>query len=586
MNDDPGGNHAARQRSTSEPLDDTMPGMENPHPDQAIPGPSRRRTLQALCGVAAGVLSSKGQAADPGEVFPLFDGMGPYAAGDASGSALARRHFAQGMVLAWGFNPEEAARSFRGALHHDPGSAAACWGWAWSLGPNINSDLAAAHVPQVDEALVRARALKPGAAPRWQGLIDALSARHPRPGTPEVDEEAYARQLRALADRWPRDADLATLAAEAVMNLHPYDWWDGQGRPHDWTREILQLLSRAMALQPDHPGALHDWVHVMELGPTPQRARPQAERLRTLVPGSGHLLHMPAHIDMRTGHYDRASAAGERAIAADLRYLQQVDAQGAYRVGYVAHNHHFLWASASMEGRSARALEAAQAAYPAACGPRPGDRSSGTLQHFEVLPLYALVRFGRWQEILTGTRPPDGPQPYPLAVWHYARGTAWARTGRLPQAEAELARLAQVSQDPALTRARVKTVHAAASLVAIAQSTLQADLALARGRTAQALELLRRAVAQEDALATDEPHLWLAPTRQALGAALLEAGRPAQAVQVFLEDLRHYPDNGWSLRGLAMAQRAQGLAQAAQATEARQRRAWRAADLPLPRPRF
>lgn len=564
-----------------------MPGMDDLRA-AASPSldPQRRHALRTLGALPFAVWPAALRAREAQEVFPLFEGMGRYTAGDVSASARARRHFAQGMVLSWGFNPEEAARSFRGAAHHDPGCAAAWWGLAWSLGPNINSDLSPTHVAVVDEALQRARALKERAAPRWRGLIEALSARHPRPGTAELDEEHYAQRVRALAERWPRDADLATLAAEALMNLHPYDWWDKRGHPHPWTRDVEHLLERAMARQPEHPGALHYWVHLMQLGPKPQRGLPQAERLNTLVPGSGHLLHMPAHITMRTGRYDLASAAGERSIAADLRYLQQVDAQGAYRVGYVAHNHHFLWASASMEGRSARALEAAQAAYPAACGPRPGDRGSGTLQHFEVLPLYALVRFGRWQEILTGTRPPDSGQPYPRVVWHYARGTALARTGRLAEAQAEAARLDELSRDPALAALRVKSVHAASTLTAIAQRTLQADLALARQQGARAVTLLREAVALEDGLEIDEPHLWLAPTRQALGAALLAARQPAQAERVFLEDLGHYPDNGWSLRGLALAQQAQGRVQAARETLARQVRAWQAADVALPAPRF
>jgi tetratricopeptide (TPR) repeat protein len=304
------------------------------------------------------------------------------------------------------------------------------------------------------------------------------------------------------------------------------------------------------------------------------------------VPGSGHLLHMPAHIYMRVGRYADASAAGERAIAADLRYLAQVDAQGAYRVGYVAHNHHFLWASAAMQGRSARAIEAAREAWPAACGPRRGDLSTGTLQHFQVLPLYALVRFGRWPEILTGTAPPDGNAPYPLAVWHYARGTALARTGRLADAESELERLDRLAADPALAAARVKTVHAAGALVGIAQLTLRADLAAARSRADEAVALLRRAVDAEDALEHDEPHLWLAPTRHALGAALLAARRAPEAERVFRSDLRHYPDNGWSLAGLAEAQRMQGRPAAARAAAARAQRAWRDADTGPPTPRY
>jgi tetratricopeptide (TPR) repeat protein len=544
---------------------------------------NRRHAIAAALTFGASTLAG---ATAPAAVAPLFEGMGSYRAPDVSHSALARRYFEQAMVLAWGFNPAESARSFAGALRDDPACAAAAWGLAWALGPTINADMVPSDGAQVDAALRQARALAPRASRRWRDLIGALATRHPMPGTTQVDEESYAQRMRALARRHAADADVAALAAEAAMNLHPYDWWLADGQPQAWTGAIVDRLSHALALAPEHPGANHYWIHLMERSPTPERARVQADRLTTLVPGSGHLLHMPAHIYMRLGRYADASAANERSIAADLRYLAQVDAQGAYRIGYVAHNHHFLWASAAMQGRSARALEAATAAYPAACGSRPGDLRSGTLQHYQVLPLYALVRFGRWQEILTRTLPPDGNQPYPLAVWHYARGTALARTGRTADARAALAALDTVAADPALADARVKQVNAAAALVRIAQLTLQADLAALDHRLDAAVGALQQATRIEDGLEHDEPHLWLAPTRHALGAALLDARRAREAEQVFASDLKHYPDNGWSLKGLALAQQAQGRGLAARATEARRTVAWRDADVGLERPRF
>jgi tetratricopeptide (TPR) repeat protein len=295
---------------------------------------------------------------------------------------------------------------------------------------------------------------------------------------------------------------------------------------------------------------------------------------------------MPAHIQMRTGRYAEAVAANERAIAADERYIAQVDAQGAYRVGYVAHNRHFLWAAAAMDGRSATALAAARDAFPSACGPGRNDRSTGILQHYYVLPLFALVRFGRWREILEDTLPPDVDEPYPRAIWHYARGTAYAKTGRSAEARREQDALARFAADPALQRARIKNINPAEALVRIAALTLAADIATAEKRMDVAVEKLVEATAVEDALAYDEPHLWLAPTRHALGAALLAADRAAAAERVYREDLRHYPENGWSLIGLAEAQRRQGRADAARDTERRLRIAWRDADVTLPGSRF
>lgn len=545
---------------------------------------TRRSAIAAIvAGALPGAVRAQAPAAAP-VAAPLFEGMGAYRAPDVSRSAAARRYVAQGLVLGWGFNPAEAARSFGGALAHDPDCAAASWGLAWALGPTINADMAAEDAAAVDAALRRARAQRAAAPPRWRDLIDALRLRHPRPGT--VDEEAYEARLRALLARHPRDADIATLAAEALMNLHPYDWWQRDGQAQAWTPAIERRLQRALALDPGHPGANHDWVHLMETSAAPQRAAAAAEQLRTLVPGSGHLLHMPAHIDMRLGHFAAAVQANERAIEADRRYLAQVDAQGAYRVGYVAHNHHFLWAAASMQGASARAIAAADEAYAAACGPRRPERGVGTLQLFQALPLYARLRFGRWHDILTGVRPPDGDAPFALAIWHYARATALARTGRLDEAEREGRTLESLANDPALAAVRVKTVHAATALTSIARLTLRADLALARGLPADALPWLAEAVVIEDGLERDEPHLWLAPTRHALGAALLQAAQPAAAAKVFEQDLRHYPDNGWSLVGLQQAQRALGQAAAARDTAARQALAWRDADVPLDAPRL
>ncbi len=551
-------------------------------PESAPRRPCPRRTVAAVL-----LCLAVGSACAAGSKAPLFDGMGVDRGLQASRVVVAQRYFHQGVALTWGFNPAEAARSFAAAAQADPRCALCWWGLAWSLGPNVNADMAAGDGVRVRAALARARELAPQASPRDRALIDALSARHPATGDPEaIDEEAYAAKMRAAARAFTHDADVAMLAAEADLNLHPYDWWEKDGRPRPWTPAIRAQLDRALVLVPNHPGALHYRIHLVESSARPADGLRNADRLAALVPGSGHLVHMPAHIYMRTGRYADAVAANERSIAADERYLAQVDAQGAYRVGYVAHNRHFLWAAAAMDGRSAVALAAARSAFAAACGPGRSDRSTGILQHYYALPLYALVRFGRWREILEQTLPPDVAEPYPLAIWHYARGTAYARTGRLAEARSSLERVEALAVDPAIERVKVKNINAASLLARIAALTLAADIATAEGRHADAVAKLEAATAIEDGLTYDEPHLWLAPTRHALGAALLAAGRPGDAATVYEQDLRHYPENGWSLAGLAEAMRRQGDAVAAHAVEQRFRAAWRRADFTLTGSRF
>lgn len=544
----------------------------------------RRACTTALLWLAVALPMPPAAGATPPQRAPLLDGLDGVTHVIESRLPLVRRYFDQGMLLVYGFNPQEAARSFEAATALDPACASCWWALAWALGPNINTDMAAQDAPRVQRALREARRHAPRAATLRRALIAALSLRHP--AADRLDEAAYARWLRQLARRHPGSADVAMLAAEALMNLQPYDWWAADGSPLGATAEIEALLQRAIHLQPRHPGAHHYRIHLLESSTQPQRGQASADALRGAFAGSGHLLHMPSHIDLRTGHYDAAIRANQQSIVADQRYLQQVDAQGTYRVGYVAHNHHFLWAAASMAGRRQLALEAAQAAWPAACGPGGRDPGLAIVAHYAVLPYFTRVRFGLWDELLHHTAPPDSPGPYPLAIWHYARGTAYLRTGQAAAAQRELESLQRLAADPALAALKLKNINPAGPLLQIAQLTLRADLAQAEGRPSDAVALLRQATAIEDGLVYDEPHLWLAPTRQALGAALLDAGQPAEAERIFLQDLQHYPDNGWSLTGLARAQRLQGHVDRALETEVRFRRAWRDADTPLTRARL
>ena len=536
-----------------------------PHLTAASPTCTRRRAGQRLLAAAAWLAAGSGAtAAGPAKTTsaPLFEGLDGHRHEIETTDPLARRYFDQGMLLVYGFNPAQAVHSFEAALAIAPDCASAWWALAWAQGPNINSDMVPEQHARVQRALQQARR-HAARAPAWRrALIAALTLRHP-PGK-ALDEAAYAQRLQQLAQQHPRQADVALLAAEALLNLHPYDWWRADGQPQPWTPAIEALLQQALRLAPAHPGAHHYWIHLQESSPQPQRGMASADALRDAHPGSPHLLHMPSHIDMRVGQYAQAVRANQRAIAADQRYLEQVlDVASLYRVGYVAHNHHFLWAAAGMAGQHQVAQDAAEATNPVACGPSQENRGLAVMAHYAALPALTRVRFGQWEDVLRRTPPPDSPSSYALALWHYARATAALRLGDAATLASEHQHLRRVAARPALDGARVKNINPVGTLLNIAQLTLRADIALAGGRPAEAVGLLKEATVAEDGLEYDEPHLWLAPTRHALGAALLAAGRPAEAVQAYRQDLVHYPANGWSLQGLALAQAAQGQADAA-----------------------
>jgi tetratricopeptide (TPR) repeat protein len=385
--------------------------------------------------------------------------------------------------------------------------------------------------------------------------------------------------------RFPDDADVLTLFAEALMTAHGRHYWHRNGAAQRWTPRIVAALERALKNASGHPGANHYYVHVLEDSPYPERALASAERLRSLAPGVGHLVHMPAHVYLRLGDYGAASAANERAIAADRAYLETMCADSKYVAGYVAHNYHFLWASSVMAGRSEVALAAAAELTRYVESAAPRDSLNGIQQHFVVLPLYTQVRFGHWQAIIAAPRP-VAATPYTDGVWHYARGMAFLRAGDIDQARRELESLAAALHDAALDTTALKNTNPLSKLLALSARLLKAELAGAAGDAAKAVAHARAAVRIESELDADEPPAWHMPARHTLGALLLQAGRSAAAERVYREDLKIHPANGWALAGLAQSLARQRRATAA--TEARSRfaRAWANADVELGGSRF
>lgn len=511
---------------------------------------------------------------------PRLSGLGPLHVPVTTKVEGAQEFFDQGMRLIYGFNHFEALRSFQEVARLDPDCAMAYWGQALALGPNLNDPLPPASREQdADRAIRKAVELagQGGLSEREGALIEALATRHAADGADRRGalNVAYADASRAVAARFPDDPDVLTLCADAVMNTSPWNYWSGDGRPRAFTAEVVAMLEDVIRRWPDHAGAHHLYMHAVEASSAPERGLPSADRLGAIAPGAGHLVHMPSHIYIRVGQYLDAIEVNRRAVEADDTYLAASHAQGLYPLGYAGHNIHFLYAAALWAGQSEVALTAADDLVAR-------GRIHGSIEHFDTSPLWARIRFGRWDEILTRPAPPEG-QPYHRGVWHYARGLAYVANSQDDRAERELSRLDAIAAQPELETVSSFVVpttydNSVGAVLDIVAVVLRGELAASRGDFDAAIAHLDRAVRLQSNLAYTEPENLIIPVRQYLGAALLRAGRADEAAAVYWDDLRAHPENGWSLLGLSQALEAQGKAEEAQALRARYEHAWRAAD--------
>ncbi len=545
----------------------------------------RLSQLAAVLALVAASPLAASEAADR-PLAPRLTGLDAHHHPVSSAVPDAQAFFDQGMNLAFGFNHAEAERAFREAARLDPSCAICWWGVAWMLGPNYNLPMASEAVPLAWEAIGKAQALAAGATANERAYIAALALRY----SPEPIEDrkpldrAFADAMREVTRSYPDDLDALAIFAQSLMELIPWDLYTLDDRPKPETAEALSALEQVLARDPHHPLALHLYIHAVEKV-HPRRAEAAADRLRGLVPGAGHLVHMPSHIYIRVGRYADAVAVNQDADTADEAYVAQCHAQGIYPLAYHSHNVHFIAAAGAFEGRSALAIEAASK-----LARRHQDQHDmmvsadwATLQYYYSLPLYMLLRFGRWDEILSFPEP-AADLPYTRAIWHYARGTARARRGDLPGAEAELVRLAAYADDAAMDEFKIWGFNTFRQVFQLAREVLSGEVAAARGDYEAAIDRLEEAVFLEDAFLYQEPPDWPIPARHNLGAVLLAAGRPAEAEEVYRRDLEIYPGNGWSLHGLARALEAQG--EEAAAVDAAFREAWRNADVEITASRF
>jgi len=540
--------------------------------------------------VMAKIHDARALAVDPSTaeapIAPILDGLGDYHFLVTTQSPESQRFFDQGLRLTYAFNHSEALRAFKEAVRLDPRNAMAYWGWALVLGPNLNLPMVPEVVPQAFRAIQQAVALKEKVSLRERAYIEALTERYTV--DPTADRRpfdlAYARAMAKLVARFPDDLDAATLYAASLMNLSPWDYWNLDGSPKGETGKILETLQSVIDRNPRHAGALHYYIHAVEAHHPEQGERP-ADMLGGLMPGAGHLVHMPSHIYMRVGRFTDSYEANRKAVAADESYITQCRSQGIYPLNYYPHNIHFMAWSAMFQGRPAAALEAARKIVEKVPPELSVDKNTWALyETFLSQPMFVMVRFGMWDEMLAEPKP-DLESQFMTGIWHYGRALAYIHTDRPAMAKRELNPLSAAREAMGAVEHYVGFATAE-TLLTIAEEIVQGEMARVEGNTLEGLARLERAVRLEDSLRYNEPPDWYFPVRQFLGAMLLDAGRPNEAEVVYAADLRKNPENGYSLFGLRYALEKQGKHQDAQAVVERFDRAWADATHTLTSSRF
>jgi tetratricopeptide (TPR) repeat protein len=504
----------------------------------------------------------------------LMSGLGTLHHPVTASNPEAQEFFDQGLRLIYAFNHAEAARSFQRAAELDPKLAMAYWGIAEAVGPNYNDPADDGRFQQAHVAIQKAVDLTGNASPSERAYIMAMAKRFP--ADPKADRrqaaEAYHDAMREVSKKYPDDLDAATLFAESGMNLHPWGLWHPDGTPEAGTDEIVATLESVIRRDPNHLGAVHYYIHAVEASPSPERALAGADRLASLAPAAGHIVHMPAHIYIRTGDYAAAVKTNEEAAAVDRAYIAASGAQGIYPMMYYSHNLHFIAMCASMNGNYA---EAAKNADLLVANVGPHVKEMPPLEGFMTIPMAVNIRFHKWNEVLAMPQP-DPAMKTATAFWQFGRGMALAATGKLSEAEAEykIVALAEQNTPPDVIFA-MPINNKAKDIMKIAEDVLGAKIAMAKKDNTTAVSRLREAIGIQDSLKYDEPPDWFFPVRESLGAALLLNGDAAGAEKVFREDLDRNPRNPRSLFGLQQALKAQDRNYDAGFVEEQFRKQWK-----------
>ncbi|MBN8575380.1 MAG: hypothetical protein J0L66_00480 [Cytophagales bacterium] len=508
---------------------------------------------------------------------PLLKNIGDYSGPVTTQSKYAQQFFNQGIIMANNFNHTEAERSFREAVRLDSTFAMGWWGIAYVLGPNFNSAANMGTIQEIRNAITKAVGLMDNAADWEQALIQAIQIKFPM-DTTATDGEGFAAAMKNVFEQFPDNSFAATLYAEAVMNLHPWDFYTSKGgAPREWTPEIVSLLEKVIFIDPENPLANHLYLHATEASVDLSKALISAERLKTLVPAAGHLVHMPSHIYINTGDYHLGSLANEAAVVADSIYIAECRAQGYYPQMYYPHNYHFLAATAAFEGRAARSLEAAYKTAALVDKKYYHEPGYEMVQHYLTIPNHILIKFSQWEKILVLPKPTED-LVYPTAIWHYSRGMAFTNLNKAKEAREELAKLNELRQSPAIADQLNWGINKVTDVCAIASKVLEAALKEQEGKRDEAIVLLKAAIVIEDGLNYTEPPDWFFSVRHVLGNLLLKTGDYEQAEKIYREDLFYWAKNGFALNGLVESLIGQGRTSEAEEVKVQFTVAWKYAD--------
>ncbi len=495
-------------------------------------------------------------------------------------SKEAQEYFNQGLMLSYGFNHAEAARSFYEAIRIDSTCAMCHWGFAYVLGPNYNGGMEKDNFERAYQSAQKAMTLSQNCTNIEKDLIQALSYRYAK--EPPEDRSgldlAYSQAMKKVNDKYADNPDAGALYAESLMNLHPWDLYEKNSKaPKSWTPEIVTTLEQLIKKNPKHPGAHHFYIHAVEASAYPEKGLQSAKILETLVPGAGHLLHMPSHIYINTGDYHSGSLANIEAVKADSSYITSCHSQGVYPLAYYPHNYHFLAATATLEGNSQLAWTAAKKVQINTAKDIMKQPEWGTLQHYFTIPYYVAVKFRMWDTILAEPMP-CSDLIYPQAVLHYARGMAFLGKNNLPEAENELHKLNGITKDTSLKSLTVWDINTSYDLLQIAGNLLSGEIAAYKKQYQQAIIMMNKAVAKEDELNYNEPPDWFFSVRHHLGAVYIKAGMFPEAEKIYIKDLQTWRKNGWALVGLYNSLNAQKKLEAAKDIKIEFNRVWQFAD--------